>query len=132
VTFAGCECSISPAGKAELLESSRRGARVVGIDISHALLDKAWAEYEEPLGVTCLSVDATSPRALEREVFDGVACNHGLADIDNLDATLATVARVLRPGGWCRLFHASPVLPRLGNGSPETRDSAAGSGPTTE
>jgi ubiquinone/menaquinone biosynthesis C-methylase UbiE len=80
-------------------ELARRGALVVGIDISDALLDGAReAETEEPLGITYLNVDATSARALTGEMFDGVVCNHGLADIDDLDGTLATVARVLRPG----------------------------------
>src|SRR5262245_5685778 len=42
-------------------ELARRGALVVGIDISRALLDKARAaESEGPLGVTYLSVDTTS------------------------------------------------------------------------
>ncbi len=67
-------------------ELARRGARVAGIDMSDALLDRARTdEIEEPLGVTYLKVDATSGRALAGESFDAVACNHGLADIDDLD-----------------------------------------------
>jgi SAM-dependent methyltransferase len=44
-------------------------------------------------------LDVTSPDALVGEPFDSVSCNFGLSDIDDLDAALATVQRVLRPGG---------------------------------
>jgi len=54
-----------------------------------------------------LNVDATSARALTGAMFDGVVRNHGLADIDDLDGPLATVARVLRPG---RRFGPVPMF----------------------
>ena len=95
---------------------ARRGARVVGLDLSDALLDTARAvEGEEPLGVTYLSGDATSFQAPAGEPFDAVACNHGLADIDDLDGTLATVARVLRPGGWFVFSILHPCFPGWGD-----------------
>ena len=71
-------------------ELARCGARVVGVDISDVLLDVARAaEIEEPLGITYLKVDVTSGQALAGETFDGVGCNHGLADIDVLDGAVA-------------------------------------------
>lgn len=81
-------------------ELARRGGRVTGTDISGNLLDKARAaEATEPLGITYRQLDVTAQEALDGEKFDAVACNHGLADIDDLDDALRTVARVLRPGG---------------------------------
>lgn len=102
-------------------ELARRGARVAGVDISDVLLALARAaELEEPLGITYLKVNATSRRALAGETFDAVACNHGLADIDDLDAALATVARVLRPGGGfvCSVLH--PCFPGWDEDAPSS------------
>src|SRR5437763_10513637 len=63
-------------------ELARRGAAVVGIDLSAALIAKARAaEDAEPLGVTYVHADAASPRMLGGETFDGVVCNFGLSDI---------------------------------------------------
>src|SRR5690349_24920731 len=53
-------------------ELARRGAQVVGIDISSALLDKARArEQVEPLGIAYVHADAAAPETLAGEVFDG-------------------------------------------------------------
>jgi ubiquinone/menaquinone biosynthesis C-methylase UbiE len=80
-------------------ELARRGASVMGVDISGALLDRArTVEGSESLGIEYLLLDVTSPTALVGESFDGVVCNFGLSDIDDLDAALATVQRVLGPG----------------------------------
>lgn len=93
-------------------ELARRGASVVGIDISEGLLDIAQAaESDAPLGITYLRADATSPDALHGDVFDAVACNYGLSDIDDLDAALATVQRVLRPDGAFVLSILHPCFP---------------------
>lgn len=93
-------------------ELARRGARVVGVDISEALLDKARAaENAEPLGISYLHADVTSPASLAGEIFDGVVCNFGLSDIDDLAAALATIARVLRTGGWFALSILHPCFP---------------------
>lgn len=93
-------------------ELARRGAHVVGADISEALLDKARAaENTGPLGITYLHADATSPGSLAGDIFDGVVCNFGLSDIDDLDAALATIARVLRPGGWFVFSIVHPCFP---------------------
>jgi SAM-dependent methyltransferase len=93
-------------------ELARRGAEVVGIDISAALLDKARArEQAEPLGITYLHSDAASPDALIGEIFDGVACHFGLSDIDDLEGAVATVARVLQPGGFFCFSILYPCFP---------------------
>lgn len=91
-------------------ELARRGARVVGIDLSSALLDKARArELIDLLGITYVHGDAASPQALTGEVFDAVACSFGLLDIDDLDGAIATVAR-----GWVlRLLDVASLFSRL-------------------
>ena len=94
-------------------ELARGGARVVGVDVSGVLLDGARAA--EPLGVAYRMQDATSAAALAGEVFDAVACNQGLADIDDLDGVLATVSRVLRPGGRFVFSILHPCFPGWGD-----------------
>jgi ubiquinone/menaquinone biosynthesis C-methylase UbiE len=93
-------------------ELARRGARVAGVDISDALLDRARAaEVEEPLGIRYLKGDVTSGAVLAGETFDGVTCNHGLADIDDLEGALATVARILRARGRFVFSILHPCFP---------------------
>lgn len=93
-------------------ELTRRGASVVGVDIAAELLERALArEHEAPLGIRYQMLDAAGPDALRGERFDAVTCNHGLADIDDLDGALDTVARVLRPGGWFAFSILHPCFP---------------------
>lgn len=91
---------------------ARRGAEVVGIDLSSVLLDKARApEAEKPLGITYVQADATAPDALAEETFDVVVCSFGLSDIDDLDGACATVERVLRSGGHFVFSLLHPCFP---------------------
>jgi SAM-dependent methyltransferase len=91
---------------------ARQGARVVGIDLSRALLARARAaEREEPLGITYMQADATTADALAGETFDVVVCSFGLSDIDDLDGSLATVARVLPSGGRFVFSLLHPCFP---------------------
>ena len=81
-------------------ELARRGADVVGVDISARLIAKATeSEEEAPLGVRYIHADVTAPTALGDGEFDAVSCNFGLSDIDDLDGAVAAVSRALRPGG---------------------------------
>jgi SAM-dependent methyltransferase len=108
-------------------ELARRGARVTGADVSDVLLERARAAgADEPLGVAYLNVDVTSAGALAGEVFDAVACNHGLADIDDLDGVLATVERVLRPGGRFVFSLLHPCFPGWDEDAPSSWQTAAG------
>src|SRR5689334_9877581 len=62
-------------------ELARRGAQVVGVDISVALLGKARArEQADPLGIAYMHADAAAPEALAAEAFAGVVCGFGLSD----------------------------------------------------
>jgi SAM-dependent methyltransferase len=84
----------------------------VGIDVSDALLRIARdVEERHPMGITYLRADATHPDVLERERFDGVVCNFGLSDIDDLDGVLQTVDRVLSDGGWFVFSILHPCFP---------------------
>lgn len=79
---------------------ARRGAEVVGVDLSTALLERARAiESTEPLGIGYVEGDVADPGLLAGERFDVATCNFGLSDIDDLDAALASVARLLEPSG---------------------------------
>jgi SAM-dependent methyltransferase len=93
-------------------ELARRGAGVIGIDVSDALLGMArQVEQRQPQGITYVRGDATRPDALPGELFDGVVCNFGLSDIDDLDGVLATVGRVLPDGGWFVFSILHPCFP---------------------
>jgi len=96
-------------------ELAQLGATVTGVDVSRALLDKAEAiEASQPLGVRYLHADVADARLVPDAAFDAAVCNHGLADIDNLDGALATVCRVLRPGGSFVFSMLHPCFPGAG------------------
>lgn len=94
---------------------AKEGADVVGVDISPRLLETApGLEASERPAISCVEVDATAPGLLEEEVFDAVACNFGLGDIDHLYGALANVARLLRPGGRFVFCILHPCFPSAG------------------
>jgi 2-polyprenyl-3-methyl-5-hydroxy-6-metoxy-1,4-benzoquinol methylase len=108
-------------------ELARRGGQVVGVDISDVLMDRAQAaETEEPLGIKYLKGDVTSGRTLVGEMFDMVTCNHGLADIDDLEGALATIARVLRSGGRFVFSILHPCFPGWDESAPSSWPRAGG------
>jgi len=106
---------------------ARRKATVVGVDISVALLNKARAsEHSDQLGITYVHGDATIAQALAGEVFDVVVCNHGLADIDDLDGVLATTERVLVDNGVFVFSLLHPCFPGRGTEAPSSWAPGAG------
>jgi SAM-dependent methyltransferase len=79
---------------------ARRGARVIGIDLSVGLLDRARArEATNPLGIVYVQDDATVLASQPDSRFDLVICRYALMDIPDLTATCRAVARVLEPSG---------------------------------
>jgi len=57
-------------------ELARHGARVVGVDLSATLLERALsAEEQEPSGIRYVQTDAASETALVGETFDLVVAN---------------------------------------------------------
>ena len=96
-------------------ELARGGAVVIGVDLSAALIREARArEAAEPLGVAYVVADVASPDTLRGELFDLAVCNFGLSDIDDLEGSCATIARILVPGGRfvCSILH--PCFPGSG------------------
>jgi ubiquinone/menaquinone biosynthesis C-methylase UbiE len=93
-------------------ELARRGAAVSGADLSVPLVTQARdMEREVPLGIDYVIADAGDAAALGAGSFDGVVCNFGLSDIDDLDGTLSTVSRVLRHGGFFVMSILHPCFP---------------------
>jgi SAM-dependent methyltransferase len=81
---------------------ARRGASVVGIDLSGALITRAREiERDEPLGIRYVHDDVALPGSLGDfdGDFDAAACNFGLSDIDDLDAAITAVGAALKPRG---------------------------------
>jgi 2-polyprenyl-3-methyl-5-hydroxy-6-metoxy-1,4-benzoquinol methylase len=85
-----------------------RGAHVVGIDISDALIARArQIEAGQPCGIDYRRLDAAdAAAALEPARFDLVAACMSLQDIDDIPATLSAARRLLRGNG--RLVFSVP------------------------
>lgn len=99
-------------------ELARRGATVVGIDLSIRLLARAReAEVADHLGIAYLQADASSTEILDGDQFDIVVCHFGLTDIDDLDGALATSARLMAPGGTFVFSILHPCFPGFGETS---------------
>jgi 2-polyprenyl-3-methyl-5-hydroxy-6-metoxy-1,4-benzoquinol methylase len=100
-------------------ELARRGAQVLGADLSAEMLKRALRlEEATPLSITYMKVDATSPDAFMGQTFDTVVCNYGLSDIDDLDGFLDVVTRVLRPGCFFVFSILHPCFPGWGSDVP--------------
>jgi SAM-dependent methyltransferase len=97
---------------------ARRGAAVVGVDLSARLVAAARAaEAAAPLGVAYRVGDLADPgRWWDGVPFDGAVCALALMDIADLGGALASVAGVLRPGGWFVTSLVHPCLPGSGTG----------------
>ena len=79
---------------------ARAGGTVTGTDATPELLTAARGhEDADPLGITYVLADAQRLEPFEDGGCDLVTCQLALMDIPDLDATLAAVRRVLRPGG---------------------------------
>ena len=109
-----------PCGEGRVARDlARRGATVVGVDLSAAMLERAWSfDREQPLGITYVEADGTQPDALPNARFQRVVCNYGLSDIDDLDGILATLTRVLEPDGVLVYSILHPCFPGWGTALP--------------
>jgi ubiquinone/menaquinone biosynthesis C-methylase UbiE len=77
-----------------------RGAHVVGVDGSAALIDLAQRrETRDPRGLVYHVADAAHLDALEDGMFDLVVCHMALMDIEDAAGAIREVARVLRAEG---------------------------------
>lgn len=93
------------------------GARVTGTDFSEAMIANA-RRHGTPVGhpITYVVDDAQRLAEFDDATFAGVTCQLGLMDIPDLDATLVSIARVLRAGGWFAFVigHPCVLVPEAG------------------
>ena len=88
------------------------GAQVVGVDLSAGMLARAReAERTASRGIRYLQGNAEDLATFEDASFDGIACHMALMDIERLDPTIASTARVLCDGGWFVLSIVHPCYP---------------------
>ena len=86
------------------LEVAARGARAVGLDITHRMLQLArlragsYGASSRQAAVEFISGDMTS-LPFRSSSFDLVTTGYGLRNVPDLDTAIDEIARVLRPGG---------------------------------
>ena len=77
------------------VEAERRGGRVVGLDFSERMLERARSKSGTIEWVRGDALDLP----FEDGVFDAVTVGFGVRNLDDLDRGLRELARVTRPGG---------------------------------
>jgi 2-polyprenyl-6-hydroxyphenyl methylase/3-demethylubiquinone-9 3-methyltransferase len=76
------------------------GAKVTGIDLAEGMIEVAKLHAaEQSLGIDYRVADAESVAVKEAGAFDVVTCMEMLEHVPSPDATVATLARLVRPGG---------------------------------
>jgi SAM-dependent methyltransferase len=98
-----------------LAELRERGAEVVGVDASAELLALARARLGEAVELHEHNLEHPLTMFADRS-FDGVVMALVYHHIDDRDALLREVGRVLRPGGWFVLSTSHPVSDWLASG----------------
>lgn len=82
-------------------ELAERGARVIGVDISPALLSLGrQQEAQRPLGIEYRLDDAQTLATLPAVSVDAVTCGMALMNIPDIAASAGAIKRVLKAGGW--------------------------------
>lgn len=111
----GCADGYYSVGLAE------RGARtVVGVEVEENLVERA-RSLPHPDNVSY--VHATEDRLpFDDNSFDGVLLNEVLEHVEDDEATLREVRRVLRPGGHLALFSPNRWFPFEGHGARLSED----------
>jgi SAM-dependent methyltransferase len=96
-------------------ELARRGASVTGLDLSAELVQHARTDTQIPGNEIHYEVaDICDSDVLAGSKFDGIVCNFGASDIDDLNGMLRSVRRLLSPGGRVlRTVPPAPVLSRM-------------------
>jgi 2-polyprenyl-3-methyl-5-hydroxy-6-metoxy-1,4-benzoquinol methylase len=87
-----------------------RGARVVGLDTSAALVDAASSHPDAArFGVT-YAVGSLEAIPEPDNSFDAAVCNHVISDVEDPAAALRELGRILRPGGRLVLLMLHPCF----------------------
>ena len=78
----------------------RAGAQVTGVDLAEGMIEVAKMHAaEQSLSIDYRVADAESLVATHAGAFDVVTCMEMLEHVPSPDATVATLARLVRPGG---------------------------------
>lgn len=86
---------------------ARKGANVVGVDLSEKMLEIAQAsENSEPLGVKYILGSSADMSAIADASMDHVVSTFGFHDIKQMESTMEECGRVLKEGG--KLVFAIP------------------------
>ena len=86
---------------------ARKGANVVGVDLSEKMLEIAQAsENSEPLGVKYILGSSADMSAIADASMDHVVSTFGFHDIKEMESTMEECGRVLKEGG--KLVFAIP------------------------
>jgi len=94
-----------------LRRASRSAAPVAGLDFSMPMLSAARAKARGAGPIVLLQGDATRVPFPDRS-FDAVTIAFGLRNLTSVDAGLAEIHRLLKPGGRAAILEFSrPVLP---------------------
>jgi 2-polyprenyl-3-methyl-5-hydroxy-6-metoxy-1,4-benzoquinol methylase len=96
---------------------ARRGARIVGVDLSAKMIEFARAEeVREPLGIRYERASYTDLSGFEAESFDAVISTMALMDGPDFPAAMRAIARVLRPGAMLAFSILHPCFATKGFG----------------
>lgn len=90
-------------------ELASKGALVTGVDLSLRLLAIAETTHHDSQP-TYIHDDARVLKKLPDASFDGATCIMAMMDIDDIDALLASVHRVTRPGAWLVVLITHPCF----------------------
>jgi len=92
---------------------ARRGAEVVGVDISAELIELARSrESAAPLGISYSAADIThTDRWWDGVPFEGAVCEMAMMDIDDLRGTVDAVASTVRGDAWFVVSMVHPCFP---------------------
>lgn len=94
---------------------ARQGARVIGVDASAPLIERARnREAQDSLGILYHVADAAHLSMLEDGMFDLVICNMALMDIEQADLAMREVARVLKQAGRWVFSLPHPCFDKVG------------------